>query len=117
MDRSAIRGALATFGVKQIELARAAGLSEAAISRQLNGSLRLTERVSAAAEDLLAQRGAQVARGILEWVEGRGPVTSSGMESGSGEDGNSASVPRTTGDARVPKKVGSRFGPNSEHRN
>ena len=69
MDRQAVREALRAFGVRQAELARAAGLSEAAISRQLSGGLPLTDRVTNAAEDLLVQRGAQVAGRILDWVE------------------------------------------------
>jgi DNA transposition AAA+ family ATPase len=84
MDRLAIREGLSAFGVTQLQLARAAGRSEACISRQLSGSLRLTEHVAATAEGLLAQRGAQVAQGILAWVEGRGTVT--GSEEGSGND-------------------------------
>jgi hypothetical protein len=52
-------------------LARAAGLSEAAISRQFNGRLRMTGHVTDAAEGLLAQRGAPIAARIVEWAEQR----------------------------------------------
>lgn len=69
MTKETLKEALRTFGIGQVELARAAGLSEAAISRQLNGDLRLTKRVVSAAEELLVQRGAEVASRILEWVE------------------------------------------------
>ncbi|MBM3501134.1 MAG: hypothetical protein FJX74_20980 [Armatimonadetes bacterium] len=115
MDASAIRGALATFGLKQIELARAAGLSEACISRQLNGGLRLTKRVERAAEDLLVQRGAQVAGRILEWVEGRELGTSRDKQGRSSERCSAAPVPRTTGYHRILKKPKVGFGPNGEH--
>jgi DNA transposition AAA+ family ATPase len=69
MNRETVRQALRTFGVTQVELARAAGLSEAAISRQLSGGLPLTERVTNAAEELLVRRGTQVAGRILDWAE------------------------------------------------
>jgi transcriptional regulator with XRE-family HTH domain len=69
MDRETVREALKAFGIAQVELARATGLSEAAISRQLNGGLPLTENVTNAAEELLVERGAQVAGRILNWVE------------------------------------------------
>ena len=69
MSREALRQALMAFGITQVELARAAGLSEAAISRQLHGGLPLTERVTNAAEELLVARGADVAGRILGWVE------------------------------------------------
>jgi len=69
MKRETLKRALRAFGISQVELARAARRSEAAISRQLNGSLRLTKRVEHAAEGLLVQRGAQVAERILDWVE------------------------------------------------
>ena len=71
MDRQTVKEALRAFGVTQTDLARAAGLSEAAISRQLNGGLRLTRQVTNAAEGLLVQRGADVAARILDWVEFR----------------------------------------------
>jgi len=80
MDRQTAREALKAFGVTQAELARAAGLSEAAISRQLSGSLRLTEHVERAAEELLVQRGAQVAGRILDWVEFRQFAAARGRE-------------------------------------
>ncbi len=69
MKRETVREALTTFGITQAELAREAGLSEAAISRQLNGGLPLTQHVEQAANDLLTRRGAQVAGRILDWVE------------------------------------------------
>jgi len=80
MDRQTVKGALKAFGVTQVELARAAGLSEAAISRQLGGGLPLTERVTNAAEELLLQRGAQVAMRILAWVERRRFMLGDGRE-------------------------------------
>lgn len=48
---------------------RAAGLSEAAISRQLTGGLSLTKHVEDTAGRLLVQRGAEVAGRIIDWVE------------------------------------------------
>lgn len=72
-----LREALKAFGISQMELARAAERCEATISRQLNGSLPLSERVVGAAEGLLVQRGAQVAGRILEWVETRRSVAAS----------------------------------------
>jgi len=69
MPREALKGALRAFGISQAELARAAGLSEAAVSRQLSGGLRLTQHVEDTAGRLIVQRGAQVAARMVEWVE------------------------------------------------
>ena len=74
MNAQAIKQALRAFGITQAELARCAGLSEAAISRQLAGDLTLNDRVRDAAEALLVTRGAQVAGRILDWVELRRPA-------------------------------------------
>lgn len=71
MTRETIKEGLRTFGVKQVELARAVGLSEAAISRQLSGDLPLTEAVRQEAEQLLTRRAAEVGKRLLDWVEKR----------------------------------------------
>ena len=71
MDRQTVKDSLTAFGITQTELARAAGLSEAAISRQLSGSLPITDRVTNAAKELLVQRGVQVVGRLLDWIEPR----------------------------------------------
>jgi transcriptional regulator with XRE-family HTH domain len=71
MERETLEQGLRVLGISQSDLARAAGLSEAAISRQLNGGLRLSEHVAYTAEELLMQRGAQVAGRLPEWAEQR----------------------------------------------
>jgi len=80
MTRETVRQAFRAFGITQADLARAAGLSEAAVSRQLSGSLHLTERVERAAEELLIVRGAQIAARILDWVDRRRCVPGDGRE-------------------------------------
>jgi len=69
VNRETVRQALRKLGITQAELARAAGRSEAAVSRQLNGGLPLTRRVANAAENLVAQRGADAATFILNLAE------------------------------------------------
>ena len=76
MTAETIKQAFKVFGVRQAELARAAGISEAAISRQLSGDLTLSERVQQEAEELLVRRAAEVGARLLAWAERRSRRTS-----------------------------------------
>ena len=78
MTRNTIKQALRVFGVTQAELARAVGLSEAAISRQLSGDLLLSEKVRQEAEDLLKGRAAEVGVRLLQWAQ-RSNISSSNI--------------------------------------
>jgi len=69
MTRDAIKRTLRVLGIRQAELARATGLSEAAISRQLSGDLVLSEKVRREAEELLTRRAAEVGVRLLRWAQ------------------------------------------------
>lgn len=75
MTREQITQALRAFGLTQAELARAAGVSEPTVSRQLAGTLDLSPQVREAAEELLTARAGEVGTRLLDWVEYRRRTT------------------------------------------
>ena len=78
MTRQTIKEALRALNITQAELARACGLSEATISRQLSGDLPLSPHVQQEAEELLVRRVAQASARLSAWVQGRLPVSRRG---------------------------------------
>ena len=80
MNAETIRQSLELLRISQVSLARAAGLSEATISRQLSGDLRLTEHVRRHAAALINRRAAEMTAHIRDWAERRGYVAQENEE-------------------------------------
>ncbi len=65
MDGDSLKRSMEIVGLSQVRLAEATGLSEAAISRQLSGDLRLSDHVRRTALRLVRRRAVAIGKRIL----------------------------------------------------
>ena len=65
MARESIRRSMRVLGITQAEVAEASGLSEAAVSRQFSGELRLSDTVRQTALRLIRERAITLGQEIV----------------------------------------------------
>ena len=65
MARESIRQSMSILGITQAEVAKASGLSEAAVSRQFSGELRFSDSVRGTALRLIRERAITLGQEIL----------------------------------------------------